>query len=204
MITYNMPVSKKNAAKKYETVGTVAVTVPTLADIAAFIASPITGHDTGTAEAPGSGLPIYASKEANWLQDAIFAAVKAGARNKLISETATVKPGLIIPSTWAEFTAESEGNKGEALAIIREAKAAFAAWLGAQGKSDKIMQALTLLFGNRAALKTQGAAQKAKFLEFLEAFIATLDEAQESRFERHLTALMEAATAADDGDDWAA
>lgn len=200
-----MPVSQKQTiAGKAQNVkiGEVTVTVPLLADCAEFIQSPQVADEKGAPAVDADGLPIYADARANWLQSAIFAYVKSGARNKLAPNSADVKPGLVIPSNWDEFTAESGGNGTDALAIIREARAAFAAWISTQGKSEKVMQALTLLFANPKALMIQGEGQKAKFAEFLDAFSESLTPDQMARFARPLTQLAEAC--ATDADDWSA
>lgn len=211
MHIFNMSVSKKDKTPgsktlgKYVPVGSVAVTIPTLEDIKDIVNSAtITGRDTGTEQSPGTGLPTYADDKANWIQEAIFSYVKGVARNRLIPESATVKDGLVIPATWAEFTAESAGNGGEALAILREAKAAFAAWLAKSGKSDAMQAALNTMFGNRAALAVQDQKRKDKFKEFLEGFASELTEEQLIRFERPLQNLMDACEPIADADDWAA
>lgn len=185
MIKFTMPVSKKDEkTKKYVEQGSVEVTVPTLQDIAPFIAA----KETGVEE----GVPVYDSPEANWIMSALMATVKAAARNKLVSGTANIKDGLKIPETWAEFTAEGVRGGGEALAILREAKAEFAEWISAQGKSEAVTNALVTFFGNRAALQLQSAANKKKVQGYVESFAESLDEAKLERMQRPIDAVIAA------------
>lgn len=190
MKTFNMIVSKKDEkTKKYVEVGTVPVTVPTLADIVGFITA---AKETGEEE----GVPVYDLPEANFVMGALLASVKANARNKLVSGTATVKDGLKVPETWAEFTAEGVRGGGEALAIIREAKSAFADWMSKQGKSEAVVNTLVTLFGNKAALTLQAQGNKDKVKAYVEAFAADLSEAELDRMQRPIQAVIDACAAA--------
>lgn len=191
MIKFPMVVNKKDdKTKKYVEVGAVEVTVPVLDDLLPFMAAKVTGQE--------EGVPVYDSAEANWLMSAVMAYTKANARNKLESGTATIKSGLVIPSTWAEFTAEGVRGGGEALAIIREAKTAFAEWLGKQGKSDAVTNTLTTLFNNRAALQLQSPANKAKVKTYVEQFAEALDAPSFERFTKPIEAVIAACEATDD------
>lgn len=185
MKSFQMDVSKKDPkTSKYVKQGEITVTTPLLADVAPFMAAAITSEE--------EGVPVYDSPEANWLMSAILSYVKAGARNKLVSGTANLKDGLKIPETWAEFTAEGVRGGGEALAILREAKAAFAEWIGKQGKSENVQNTLITLFGNRAALSLQSTKNKDKMKAYVEEFAAALEEAQLERMSRPIEAVLEA------------
>lgn len=185
MIKFEMPVSKKDEkTKKYVEMGKVEVTVPVLADLIPFLGAKETGQE--------EGVPVYDSPEANFVMSAVMAYVKAAARNKLVSGTATVKEGLKIPETWAEFTAEGVRGGGEALAILREAKSEFADWISSQGKSEAVTNALVTFFGNRAALQLQSPANKAKVLAYVEKFAESLDETKLERLQRPIDAVIAA------------
>lgn len=180
-----MPVSKKDdKTKKYVEVGAVEVTVPVLADLIPFMGSKESGEE--------EGVPVYEAPEANFIMSAIMAYVKAGARNKLVSGTANVKDGLKIPETWAEFTAEGVRGGGEALAIQREAKAAFAEYIAKSGKSEAVINTLVMLFNNKPALQLQADANKAKVQGFVEAFAESLDEAALERLQRPIDSVLAA------------
>lgn len=199
MFKHQMIVSQKvgtGSSAKHQEIGRVEITVPTIADVlAALQAATVTGHDEAT------GCPLYGdNKIAAFVQDALFTVAKGTARNRLLPKSAAVKPGLSLPVTMDDYTAEVESNRGEALAILRDAKADFAAWIATIGLSDKAVATPIMLFGNKQALMTQGEKAKAKFAQLLEAFGATLDEAKMARYDRHLSSLTEAL--ATDADEW--
>jgi len=179
-------VSKK-VNGKFVKQGEVTITVPVLADVLEFVASPVTGEE--------DGLPVYESDKANWLQGAMMAAIKAQARNKLVSGTAQLKEGLSIPTTWEEILAEGVRGGGEALAIAREAKDAFKEWMGKQGKSENATNTVVTLFSNRAALTLQSKGNKEKVKAYVEQFAESLDEAALERFAKPIQAVSDACDA---------
>ena len=146
------------------------------------------------------GFPIYSDEKVQYVFDAVLAAVKAQARNRLVSGTATLKPGLSIAST-VEDLLESGGNKGDALAAIREFLAAFKDWLPKTGKSEKVQAAVYELARNKASVALQSDDKKAKFAVYLAGFAETLTTEQVARFSRPLLALNEACEAGDALDD---
>lgn len=186
-------VSKKENGK-FNKVGEQIIHVPLLSDIMAFVGSPIKKDDKG-ADLIEEGIPVYESDEANWVQGAILASVKAQARNKMVSGTAQLKDGQKIPETWAELCAEGVRD-GSGLALAREFKSAFAEWVSKQGLSEAAANTLSTLVNNKAALTLQAEAVKAKVAAKLEQFAESLDPAQLEKFMRPL----EAATAATQGD----
>lgn len=179
-------VSKKINGK-FAKQGEVTITVPVLADVMEFINAPVTGEE--------DGLPVYESDKANWLQGAMLAAIKAQARNKLVSGTAQLKEGLSIPTTWEEILAEGVRGGGEALAIAREAKEAFKDWMSKQGKSENATNTVVTLFSNRAALTLQSKANKEKVKAYVEQFAESLDEAALERFAKPIQAVSDACDA---------
>lgn len=192
MKTITIDVSKK-VNGKFAKQGEVNIVVPTLEDAAAFVNGyEITGEE--------DGLPVYKSEEANWIQGAILAMVKAQARNKLVSGTATLKDGLSIATDWAGLIAEGVRGGGEALAIAREAKAAFAEWMGKQGKSEAATATVVTLFSNRQALALQSDANKAKIKVYVESFFESLDEAAGERFMKPVQAVLDTCEASTEVD----
>ena len=184
MQVLKMEVSKTEN-KKYVKVGTVDIFYPTVEEIAGFCqgAKVVKTGDDGIAE--------YESPEANWVQTAILSYAKANARNKLVSGTCDLKDGLKIPETWAEFTAET-GRSGEALAILREAKAEFSEWISKQGKSEAVTKTLITLFNNKAALELQTPANKAKMLTYVESFAESLSPEKLERLQKPIENVIEA------------
>jgi hypothetical protein len=204
-ITSKIEVSKKEAVagkNEYVKVGEVAIHVPTLQDIIDAGTPTAEVDDKGAALLTDDGLPVYKADAHNWAMNAIFAQVKAQARNKLVSGTATLKPGAVIATDWPTLTAEGT-NTGEALAIVREAKQAMAAWAASLGKSAGAQALINGMFGNKQALALQSDANKAKIEAYIMDFAASLDEAKQARFERYITSVIEVCTAkADSLDDF--
>ena len=188
MQKFTMEVSKKDNGK-YVKQGSVDIHYPLLGEMGLSIEP--TGNDE-------EGFPTYADPKVQYVFDAVLSAVKAQARNKLVSGTATLKDGLSIASTIEQLLESGGGNKGDALAAVREMLAAFKDWLPTTGKSAKVQEAVLGLASNRKALALQTADKKQKFVEsYLAAFASSLSEVQASRFERPLLALQEAC---EDGD----
>jgi hypothetical protein len=129
----------------------------------------------------------------------VLAAVKAQARNKLVSGTATLKAGLSIAET-VEQLLESGGRSGEALANRREFLAAFKAWLPSLGKSESFQAMLVTLASNAEALALQDENKRTKFAGFLADFAETLNAEQASKFSNTLTKLSEACESS--AEDW--
>jgi len=192
-----MPVSKTervNGKSQYVQVGTVDIYYPTVEEIAGFC------QGAKVVKTDEDGVSEYESAEANWIQTAILSYAKANARNKLVSGSIELKDGLKIPTTWEEFTAET-GRSGEALAILREAKAEFTDWISKQGKSEAVTKVLITLFNNRAALELQSAANKAKMAAYVESFAESLSEEKLDRLQRPIENVVEACQATD-ATDW--
>lgn len=185
----SIDVSKKENGK-FVKKGEVTITVPTLADVIPFVTSEVKKDDKGQ-EVYEDGLPVYEDDKANWLQSAMLASIKAQARNKLVSGTATLKEGLTIPEDWDGILAEGVRGGGEALAIAREAKAAFAEWMSKQGKSEAATQTVVTLFSNKQALALQSAVNKGKIKAYVEAFAESLDETQLERFDKPVQAVLD-------------
>lgn len=191
MKSYNMEVSKLDETTgKYVAQGKVEVFYPLLSDLGFKIEPDSFDED---------GFPVYKDAKADYTFNAVLAAVKAAARNKLVARTATLKPGLSIASTIEELI--EGGNKGDALAATREFLVAFKTWLPSTGKSEKVQAAVFDLAKNKAGLSLQPDEKKTKFLVYLSDFAATISEEQATRFERALLALEDAASPGDALDD---
>lgn len=190
MKSYQMEVSKKENGA-YVAQGKIEVFYPTLDEL---------GLNVQPEKSDEEGFPVYSDEKVQYVFDAVLAAVKAQARNKLVSGTATLKPGLSIASSVEELL-ESGGNKGDALAAVREFLAAFKAWLPKTGKSEKVQAAVYELARNKASVMLQADDKKTRFAQYLADFAQTLTEEQAARFTRPLLALNEACEAGDALDD---
>lgn len=185
-------VSKKENGK-FNKVGEQTIYVPLLADILQFVTSPIKKDEKGN-EVMEEGIPVYESDEANYVQGALLASVKAQVRNRMIPGTATLKDGQKIPTTWAELCAEGVRD-GSGLALAREFKATFADWVKTQGLSEAASNTLVTLVSNKSALALQNEGVKAKVAARLGAFAESLSPEALEKFMRPLEAATEATQA---------
>ena len=185
-----MEVSKKENGA-YVKQGDIEIFYPLLSEL---------GISVEPTKSDEEGFPIYSDEKVQYVFDAVLAAVKAQARNRLVSGTATLKPGLTIASTVEELL-ESGGNKGDALAAVREFLAAFKAFLPTTGKSEKVQAAVYELARNKASVALQSDDKKQKFSVYLADFAGTLTAERAARFSRPLLALSEACEAGDALDD---
>jgi hypothetical protein len=192
-------VSKKENGK-FVKQGEQTIHVPTLKDIFPFVTAAIKKDEKGN-EVFEDGLPVYESDEANWIQGAILASVKAQARNKMVNGTATLKDGHKIAENWAELTAEGVRD-GSGLALAREFKAAFSEWVSKQSLSEAAATTLVTLVSNKAALTLQQQGTKDKVKARLEAFATEMDADVLEKFTRPLENAMAACEVAADGLDF--
>jgi len=174
----------------FSKVGEATIFVPLLKDITPHVVADIKKDDKG-ADVFEDGVPIYVTDEANWIQGAILAMVKAQARNKLKSGTAELKDGNKIPENWEELCAEGVRD-GAGLALARECKTAFGEWLATQGLSEAAANTLNILFGNKNALATQDSAVKAKVKARILAFGESLTPELAEKYARPVTNVLEA------------
>jgi hypothetical protein len=169
---------------EYDKVGEVVIPIPTLE---AF------GVTAKVKEVGEDGLPVYEDEKMDWLFGSVVAACKAQARNKLVSGTADLKEGLKIAETFEELTAEGErkGN-AEALKLAKEIQKSFAAFVQGLGKSTQTQAVLVGLFRNKQALSLQTDETKNKMKGYLAQYAETLEEADMTRYLKHLTSVEEA------------
>lgn len=181
MQVYSLEVSKK-VNGQYEKVGEVVVNYPLLAEL---------GFDVEPSGKDDDGLPTYSDEKAQYVFDAVFAAVKAAARNKLVSGTATLKDGNKIAETVAELLTTGERN-GAALQNLRDLLNIFKEWLPSTGKDSKTQAALYDLVSNRKALGLASDVVKGKVAGYIAQFAESLDAEQAAKYERILVALNDA------------
>lgn len=200
-------VTVKGGKNFREVIGAVEYTVPVLADIIPFVATAEVDEDAmkeAAKDKDNDGLPIYKDAKANWVFNAIVAAVKAGARNKLAPGSIELKSGdNPIPTDWDGFTADGTRGPSAALAILRDCKAAWVTYVAKLGKSEKASQTLLTYFTNRVALAGQPDEVRGKMLKYVEEFAVGLSEEDAERFTKPIEAVMSACTeAATTGEDF--
>lgn len=188
MKKFNMVVSKKED-NVYKEVGRVDVFYPLLSELG-FAVEPDSFDKETT-------LPLYSDEKAAYAFDAIFAAVKSAARNKLVSKTSTLKDGNKIAETLEELLAEGEGNSGEALKIRREYFASLKAYMPTLGKGAAYNAAIYDLISNVKNIVYQGAGRKATIKEIVLAHGLTLSAEDVAKWSRVMTQIVEQTEAAD-------
>lgn len=183
-------ISKKNAdTGKHEKVGSVSIYVPTLECFGITAAQESVGDD---------GLPVYADDKMDWLFSAVVAAVKAKARNSLVSGTAELKPEASIAEDFTALLAEGKrGGGAEALAVVRDLKAKMGFYIASVAKKSAGTCAfINGLFANRQALSLQSEANRTKMVGYIQDFATWLAEEDDellSKGERYLDSLLAAA-----------
>ena len=178
---------------KREPVGEVTIFVPTLFNLISTAVA-VMDSKTGKELLTDEGLPVYTDDSLNFIQSSILASVKASARNKLTPKTANLKDGLSIATTWAELTAESAGNNGVHLVIIREVKDLFAKFVATLGKTATVQANITKAFNNAELLASSSADVKGKLLNYISDFVDTLNEEAQTKYNKYLTKIAEAAS----------
>lgn len=180
MQSYKMKVSKKENGA-YVEVGEVEVFYPLLSELG--LAVEPSGKDE-------DGFPTYADEKVQFVFDSILSAVKASARNKLVSGSVELKDGNKIAETVEELLATGE-RSGAALALRREFFADFKAFLPSLGKSQAYAAGIYDIVSNIKGICNQSAARKALISDIVGQFAGTLDAAKLASYERLLTQIAE-------------
>ena len=200
MQKHTMEVSKKEDGQ-YKKVGDVTLFYPLLSELG-FAVDPAKWektNDKGEQIAAGEGedgaFPVYADERVQYVFDAVLAAVKATARNRLQSGTATLKPDNKIAETVEELLASGE-RSDKALKQRREYFASFKAWLPTLGKSAAYVQAVFDVTFNVKNIPYQTEQRKANIKALVTQHAATLTAEQAVLWERTMTSIVEACEAA--------
>lgn len=198
-----------NGKKEHKKVATVSIPTPILQDFGINAEQAVYGDDADTAKgqvkgAPAfeNGVPLYADPKWDWLQQAILFRISATSRNRFVK--GELKAGASLAEDFDALTAET-ARTGEALALRREARVSFEAYLQKLNKKQPTVQLLGELFFNSAKVL---ASAGDKYVEALSKYVGewldTLDEAQKTRFAPKVAELQESinnATAANTVDD---
>lgn len=99
----------------------------------------------------------YEGDALTFLGNAVEAAVKALARNRLVPKTADLRPGQSMPADFASLVKPLEGNGGSA--VLAERHSLLAKWqdfvAGLADKSDNVKRLLVLFVKTPDALVSQ-------------------------------------------------
>lgn len=203
MNQFSMKVSTKEN-DKYKLLGYVTVYYPLLSELG-FDVEPSKAAVEYTLDSdgkpvckdktdePNQALPEYSDKRVQWAFDAVFAAVKADARNKLQTKSIELKPDATIADTVEELIATAE-RSGAALVLRNAMLVCFKEWLKTTDKSSAVQQGVYGLAASTTNLANQPQSKKEKFLEvYWTEFAATLDTDQLEAWERPMKAVEDAA-----------
>lgn len=199
-----------NGRKEHKKVATVSIPTPILQDFGIDAKQYIyTAEDAAKdpknvagSAAFDNGVPVYAEPVADWLQQAILFRISATSRNRFVK--GELKPGASLAEDFEALTAET-ARTGEALALRREARTSFEAYLQKLGKKQATVGLLGELFFNSAkVLASAGEKYVEALSKYAGEWIDTLDDASKTRFTPKLAELQESinnATSKTDLDD---
>lgn len=154
------------------------------------------GKMVESTEAEPEAFPVYADDYVDWVFSSTLAAIKAMARNRLVSGTIELKPGNKIIDNLDDLLATGE-RSGVALADRRACFAAFKAWLPSLGKPAAFNAGFYDIVSNVKGLPYQSDARKQLVATSIEGFVKTLSEADKARYDRTLVSILENAAQAD-------
>lgn len=185
-----------NGKSENKKVGEAIIPCPILSDfgINAEIAKDKEGKD-----AFENGLPLYADPRMDFLQSAIKLQISVRSRNRF--EGGKLKAGMSLAEDF-ESLFEQSGRTGEALALRREARASFEAFLQGLGKKAATVQVLSDLFFNSAKSLVTAESTYVEALSIqVGRWIETLDDAAKARFQPKIAELQESINNAQQGAD---
>lgn len=185
-----------NGKKENKKVGEAMIPCPVLAD---FGLQAEIAKDKEGKECFDKGLPLYADPRMDFLMDGVKALISIRSRNRF--EKGNLKAGMSLAEDFEQLF-EQSGRTGEALAIRREAKASFEAFLQKLGKKAATVQVLSDLFFNSAKALNFAEATYVEGLSIqVGRWIEGLDDAQKARFQPKITELQESINNAQGGAD---
>lgn len=208
LLVLSEKVTLPNGRKEHKEVGRCNVPFPTLADFGIQAEQAVQKDDKGNAVVGADGkpvlafedgVPLFADQKMDWLQQAIVFKHQAAVRNKFTK--GKLKPGMSLPEDF-ESLLEQVGRSGEALALRREAKASFEAFLQSCGKSAGTVATLTELFANSAKMLSSASP---KYIEGLAVqvtkWVESLSDEHKARFAPKITELNDSINSAQGEED---
>jgi len=192
-----------NGKKEHKEVGKANVPLPILQDFGIKAEQAVyDADDTAKGQVKGKpafedGVPLYKDAIADWLQQAIAFRVAAMSRNRF--KGGQLKPGATLAEDFDALTAETQ-RTGEALALRRDAKSSFEAYLQVQNKKAATVQLLGELFWNSSkVLASAGDKYVEALAAHVGAWIDTLAEDKKARFSPKIAELQESINNAQEG-----
>lgn len=186
LLILHSKVKLANGKKEHKEVGRAFIPTPILSDFGIQAEQSVfDADDAAKGQVKGQpayedGIPLYADPVKDWLQQAIAAKVAATVRNRFVD--GKLKNGAVIPEDFEQLTAETQ-RTGEALALRRDAKASFEAYLQGKNKKAATVQVLGELFYNSAkVLASAGEKYVAALSAHVLDWIPTLPEDKKARF----------------------
>lgn len=197
--SFNLDLSEKvtlpNGRKEHKKVATVQVPTPILSDFGIDAKQavhekddPAKGIKAGE-PAFDNGVPVYDDARWDWMQQAILFRISATSRNRF--NKGELKPGASLAEDFETLTAET-ARTGEALALRREARQSFEAYLGKIGKKQATVALLSELFFNSAKVLASAGDKYVEALgKYTGEWLDTLDDTAKTRFAPKLAELQD-------------
>lgn len=196
-------VTLANGKKAHKEVGTVNVPCPVLADFGIVAKQAVyDADDASKGQKKGEpayedGIPLFDDPVADWLQQAIAFRVAAMSRNRF--KGGVLKTGATLAEDFEALTAETQ-RTGEALALRRDARTSFEAYLQSQNKKAATVTVLGELFWNSSkALASAGATYVEALAAHVGKWVATLPADKATRFAPKIAELQESINTAQEG-----
>lgn len=202
MNKYTMVVSKKEDGK-YKEVGKVAVFYPLLSELGIAVepekyeAPNDKGEMVACTADTANAMPVYADEKVQFTFEAVWAAVKAMARNRLESGTANLKDGLKIAETVEELLEAGGGRSGEALAARREFFSSFKTYLGTLGKSAAYVAGMFDIVSNVKNIPYQSQARKEAVKALVSGYVSGATAEAVAKYEKTIQQVLDNCDAAD-------
>lgn len=194
-LTLNEKVTKPSGKKEFAKVGEADIPLPVLQDFGITAKQAIAdADDTKAGIKKGdmlfdNGVPVYDDPKYDWLQQAIAFRIAAISRNRF--KGGNLKPGASLAEDFDALTAET-ARTGEALALRRDARASFEAYLQSKNKKANTVTLLSELFWNsNKVLASAGEKYVEALTAHVSAWIDTLDDAKKARFQPKIAELQE-------------
>lgn len=181
--------------KKFKKVGEADIPLPVLQDFGIQAKQAVADADDskqGIKKGEAlydNGVPVYDDPKYDWLQQAIAFRVAAISRNRF--KDGELKPGAQLAEDFDALTAET-ARTGEALALRRDARSSFEAYLQSKNKKAQTVALLSELFWNSSkVLASAGDKYVEALAAHVSAWIDTLKDEQKARFQPKIAELQE-------------
>ncbi len=187
----------KTVAKKRVRVGDIEVYMPSLQQLATYLAS----ADLTPKAVDEQGVPEYKSDVLDWLQRTIKSAAYINARNKYEIGTTTLKAGATVATTLEDLcTVGTPGGNGEALKQLTELRNAFNAYIDELGKAPKTAGLIKQAFKDVKGFSLQPSEIQDKLIPYFNDFHGLVAGELTPVQAAHINKLLDASAASDEDD----